>query len=303
MNFKKMSRFHFSILPLVILLLLLSTGRVLHSIHTIINDEVSNTSKGKIEKVTPNDWDLPHQSVSFKADDGLSVKGRFIDNESSSRAIIFAPGKGGNRWDILRNAPIKDVHESGFDILLFDPRSTEKSEGETYGFGYFESQDIVQAVKFLKEKKGEETIGVWGGSAGASATIMAALESPEIDAIVADSPYASLRIAISSYEKEKEIKLTEALFPLYMQIAKFNVTFDLSKTNLLKRVPNLRTPIFLIHGTEDQVLAPKNSQLLYESINGPKELWLTEGAGHLKSYKVFPEEYKKRVTSFFQKYL
>lgn len=298
-----MSGFHFSILPLVILLLLLGAGRFLYSIHTVINDEISNAPEGKIEKVTPSDWNLPYQEVSFETSDGLSVKGWFIDNENSARAIIFAPGRGTNRWDILRNAPIEDVYESGFDILLFDPRSTGKSEGENYGFGYFESQDIIQAVKFLKEEKREESIGVWGGSAGASATIMAALETTEIDAIVADSPYASLKIAISSYGKKSKIKLTEVLFPFYMQVAKFNVTFDLSKTNLLKRVPNLRTPIFLIHGTKDQVLVPKNSRLLYENISSPKELWLVEEAGHLESYKVSPKEYEERVTSFFQKHL
>lgn len=303
MKFTNRSRFNVAVLPLIALLVLLSTGRVLHSIHSTINEEVYHNSRGKVEKVTPEDWDLPYQDVSFKTRDGLTIKGWFIDNEKTSQVIIFAPGRGGSRWNILRNAPIEYVYERNFDILLFDPRSTGKSEGEKYGYGYFEAKDIVHAVEFLKEKKEATSIGVWGGSAGASAAIMAGLETPEIDAIVADSPYASLRIAVSNFGEKKEVKLTEALFPLYMEVAKLTLNFDIGKTNLLNRVKDLRTPCFLIHGTEDQILAPKNSQLLYESINSTKQLWLAEGAGHVESYDLFPKEYKERVTAFFKKHM
>lgn len=302
MRFKKRgSRLYSSILPLAVLLFLLA-GQVLYSIQVNLSDLIYNNSKGKIEQTTPEDWDLPHQNVSFNSG-GLLVKSWFIDNEDSSRAIIFAPGKGGNRWDILRNAPIRDLYKNDFDILLFDPRSTGQSEGESYGFGYFESQDIANAVRYLREEKSETEIGVWGGSAGASATIMAALETSKIDAIVADSPYANLRIAVSNFEKKEEGTLPEKLYPLYLRIAKFLLKVDLNKTKLTKRVRNLTTPIFLIHGLEDQVLAPKNSRMLYKRIRGPKRLWLVEEAHHVGSCKIAPKKYKKRVGNFFEKYL
>lgn len=305
MKFKSNSRLYLSLLPLIILGLL-SVGQIFYKIHCAINEEVySNNKPRKVKEVTPKNWGVSYQNVSFETSNNLKVKGWFIDKKDTSQAIIFAPGKGANKWDVLRYAPVKYLYESDFDILLFDPQSTGGSEGKRYGFGYFEAQDIVHAVKFLRENKGETKVGVWGCSAGASATIMAALESPIlIDAVVADSPYANLKIAISNYENQDQPKLSQTLFPFYLEIGKFVLGFDVAaKTNLLNRIKNLSTPIFLIHGLKDKVLSPKNSKLLYENTNQPKKLWLVEKAGHVGSYRTFPKEYKKRVTSFFGKHL
>ncbi|MBS3786696.1 prolyl oligopeptidase family serine peptidase [Candidatus Bipolaricaulota bacterium] len=291
-------------IPVIILLSLLGTGRALYNIGETINGQVYDTPRGEVGTVNPGDWDLPFEDVEFKTSDDLTVKGWYVDNEGSTRAVILAPGKGANRWDILRAAPVIRLYENNFDVLLFDPRSTGESDGDRYGFGYFESQDIANAVEFLKEEKDVTSVGVWGASAGASAGIIAGLETPGIDAIVADSPYANLKIAASNYGKEREDKVMQIFFPFYMGIARFSLNFDVyGKTNLVERVKNLETPLFLVHGLEDRALGPINSQLIYENAGGPKRLWLVEGAWHVGAHEIYPEEYLRRVTSFFDNYL
>ncbi len=290
--------------PFIVLLALVSTGRALYNINATINGQVYNTPGGEVGKLTPADWGLPYEDVSFKTSDDLTVRGWFVDREGADRVIVLAPGRGTNRWDILQDAPVRYLYEQGFDILLFDPRSTGESDGTRYGFGYFESEDIIHAVKFLKEEKGEGAVGVWGGSAGASAAIIAALDSSEIDAVVADSPYANLKMAASSYGKKKEDKLIQVFFPFYMGVARFTLNFDVyAKTNLLQRIKDLETPVFLIHGMEDRALEPSNSQLLYENAGGPRRLWLVEGAWHVGAHEIYPEKYQERVASFFESYV
>ena len=291
-------------MPFIILLALLGTGRALYDISASSNGQGYDTPRGPVGTITPGDWDLPFEDVSFKTNEDLTIKGWFVDNKSTSRAVILAPGRGTNRWDILKDAPVRHLYENDFDVLLFDPRSTGESEGDRYGFGYFESQDIANAVDFLKEEKGVTTVGVWGGSAGASAAIIAGLESSGIDAIVADSPYANLKIAASRYGREEEDKLMQIFFPFYMGVARFTLNFDVyEKTDLTNRVKNLDVPLFLIHGLEDKALDPINSQLIYETAEGPKRLWLVEGAWHVGAHEIYPEEYRRRVTAFFESYL
>jgi len=298
------NRLYLSMLPFILLLALLGTGRALYDISATINGQVYNTPKGEVGKITPGDWGLPYEDVSIKTTNDMTIKGWFVDKEGTSRAVILAPGLGTNRWDILRDAPVRHLYEQNFDVLLFDPRSTGESDGKKYGFGYFESQDIVNAVKFLRNGKGETAVGVWGGSAGASAAIIAGLESSSIDAIVADSPYANLKIAASSYGKEREDKVMKMFFPFYMGVARFTLNFDVyGKTNIMERVKNLDVPLFLIHGLEDRALDPINSQLIYDNAKGPKRLWLVEGAWHVGAYEIFPDKYQKRVSSFFDSYL
>lgn len=298
------TRLYINMLPFIVLLALLGTGRALYNISATINGQVYNSPRGEVGTVTPGNWDLPFEDVEFESGDEFTVKGWFIDNEESSRAIILAPGLGGNRWDVLKEAPVEHLYDSNFDVLLFDPRSTGESEGNRYGFGYFESQDIISAVDFLKEEKGVGTVGVWGGSAGASAAIIAGLEAPGIDAIVADSPYANLKLAASNYGREQEDKVMQVFFPFYMGIARFSLNFDVyGKTNLAERVKQLDVPLFLIHGMEDRSLGPINSQLIYENTGGAKRLWLVEGAWHLGAFEIFPREYQERVSDFFEAYL
>jgi pimeloyl-ACP methyl ester carboxylesterase len=47
-----------------------------------------------------------------------------------------------------------------------------------------------------------------------------------------------------------------------------------------ERLPELRVPTLIVHGTEDQAIPPANAELLAGRIPG-SELVLLEGAGHL----------------------
>lgn len=300
----KANKHYFNMLPLFILLALLGTGQALYQISVTINGEIYGTSQGEIKKATPENWGLTYENVTFPTEEDLMLKGWYIDNKETTRTIVLTPGKGINKWDILEEGPVDSLFQNGFDILLFDPRSSGQSDGTKYGFGYYESQDIINAAEFLLTDKGASTIGVWGCSAGASAAIMSGLGSDKIDAIVADSPYASLQMAASSYRHYEEDAGLQVLFPLYMGIARLALDFDLgAETNLIARVPNLTTPLFLIHGLADKALDPLNSQMLYEKTGGPRRLWLAEGAWHVGTFEVYPEEYIKRVTCFFNNYM
>jgi hypothetical protein len=62
-------------------------------------------------------------------------------------------------------------------------------------------------------------------------------------------------------------------------------------------------PLFLIHGDSDFLITPTDSKILHAAARDPKQLWLVEGAGHTKAYKVAGAEYERRVVEFFQKAL
>lgn len=41
----------------------------------------------------------------------------------------------------------------------------------------------------------------------------------------------------------------------------------------------------------------------YDAAGEPKELWVAPGAGHTGGFRAQPEEYERRVTGFFDRYL
>lgn len=216
--------------------------------------------------------------------------------------IILAPGKGRTRSDFLPLTP--ELHDAGYGLMMFDPRSTGESEGDKWGFGYFESRDILAGIKFLKSNYGCERFGLLGVSTGASASLMAALTSKDVSAVVSDSAFASIQLAAESYGNYGTKPFFRLTFPLYMFGAKRMLGIDIAeKTDLKERVKSLKTPVMFIHGDGDQLIGVKNARVLYENKPEIKELWVARGAGHGRTFEMYSEEYLVRVIDFFDTYL
>ncbi|MCF7891127.1 alpha/beta hydrolase [Candidatus Bipolaricaulota bacterium] len=295
------ARFNIVIISLVAALLVGGLGFVSYQIKTSLDQEIYGTPRGEVGQKDPSDLGYDYEPIEFTSSnttkEELTIAGWFVDG-SSNDCIILAPGKGRSRWELLDFVPF--LHEAGYDLLLFDPQGRGKSEGEKWGFGYFESQDIVNAVQYLEETRDVEDIGLLGRSAGASASLMAALETEKVDAVVADSPFASIKLASESYGNYENNPLFDILFPLYGLGANQALHTDIiKKTDLKERIDNLRKPVFFIHGEADQVLYPKNTKVLHENKPGEKELWTPEEVGHVGGFEDKPEEYRSRVLGFF----
>jgi fermentation-respiration switch protein FrsA (DUF1100 family) len=54
-------------------------------------------------------------------------------------------------------------------------------------------------------------------------------------------------------------------------------------------------PLLLIQGTDDAIVDPEDSLLLYAAAGEPKSLWRLEGCGHVQARVIEPEEYQRRM--------
>ncbi|MFB6291247.1 MAG: alpha/beta hydrolase [Candidatus Bipolaricaulia bacterium] len=297
--------FYTIVVPILAIILVGGLGFVGYQIKSALDREIYGTPRGEVGDKDPSDLGLDYEPIEFTSsnttEDNLVISGWFIDGNTDD-CIILAPGKGQSRWKLFDY--ITFLHEAGYDLLLFDPQGRGKSEGEKWGFGYFESRDIVNGIQYIEENYQVESIGILGRSAGATAALIAALDSEKVDAVVADSPFASIKLASESYGGYEDNPLFDILFPLYGFGANRMLNTDIvKKTDLTDRITNLRAPVFFIHGNDDQALYPKNSKVLYENKAGKKKLWTPEGVGHVEGFEERTEDYKKKVISFFDKQL
>ena len=77
------------------------------------------------------------------------------------------------------------------------------SEGEFISLSKYEVEDIKIAVKYLKTLKYITKIGIWGRSMGAVTALFYALEDSNIQALVLDSPFSSLKQVAIDIASEK----------------------------------------------------------------------------------------------------
>lgn len=283
-------------LPLAVLLTAVFLGYLwlYGQINATLDEQIFHQPRGETPG-TPADRGLPYEDVSFSTAEGLTLRGWLIPG-SSDEAIVLASGYRETRWNVLKYALF--LHRTGYTVLLFDPRGTGESDGQLYAFGAYQPEDIHAAVGYLK-LKGYKQIGLFGHSNGGTAALIAAsqLKLP----VVADSPFANLRLAAKSAERQD--LLLQLFFPLYNLVARARLGFDLfRRTNALMAIKSV-SPVLFIHGLADDYIIPENSILLYERAGKPREIWLVPEAKHVESLEAAPEEYARTVREFFRAYL
>ena len=125
-------------------------------------------------------------------DNGLSLRCSHFQSATHKYqpCVVYCHGNSGSRLDCLdilgHLLPLK------VSVLAFDFAGSGQSEGEWVSMGHFEKDDIRAVVRHL-EQAGTPHIGIWGRSMGAVSALLYTSHYCNVDFVVADSPFASLR--------------------------------------------------------------------------------------------------------------
>ncbi|MDQ2085087.1 alpha/beta hydrolase [Herbivorax sp. ANBcel31] len=260
----------------------------------------------------PEKLDLPvfsanivpeYDSVSFKdINDELTLRGWFFDAPESNSTVILAHGYGQNRLPFGENTIelIKSFLNEGYNLLTFDFRNSGESEGKITSVGYLEKYDLLGAIEYAK-RRGSDEIILFGVSMGASTSILAAAESQDVDAVIADSPFSDLTMYLnenlSVWSNLPSIPFDKTTL-LAVKLVSGVDTNDVSPVDDIDKISP--RPVLLIHSTDDETIPAKHSRLLKDASDSTVELWETSGASHIKTYEEYPYEYIKRIFDFLK---
>ena len=65
------------------------------------------------------------------------------------------------------------------------------------------------------------------------------------------------------------------------------------------RMRRLRTPVLVVHGSEDQLISPELGRALYEQAPQPKRFVLVDGGSHHNTNAVGQAQYREAVRELF----
>ena len=128
--------------------------------------------------------------------------------------------------------------------------------------------------------------------------IRATAHYPEIEALVADSPFATL-------QDEMDLRVP---FPIMRPLIGFFAKQQSGVTpDLVRPVDDIARisprPVFLIQGLADGMVPLDSAQRLYDAAGEPCQLWVEKDVPHLNMYAYYKTRYTKRVIKFFDEYL
>ena len=135
---------------------------------------------------------------------------------------------------------------------------------------------------------------------GAATALRAAPDHPEMRALVLDSPFSDLGPIIDMHLTE--VSGLPRIFTPGILLAGGVYGMDLLNDQPRQEMARLGSrPVLLIHSKDDEFVPVSQAyELQAAGAHDPNlQVWITSGPLHVRSYKMYPTEYLRRVTAFF----
>ena len=172
--------------------------------------------------------------------------------------VLFFHGNAGSlrRWGEV----VESFTHRGYDLFAFDYRGYGKSSGKIKTQRQLHD-DADRDYAYVRERYAAENIIVYGRSLGSGiAAQLAVRHTPKI--LILETPYFSLK------------DLTATFYPY---VPGFLLKFPL-RTDLA--LPQVKSPVYLIHGTRDAIVPYSSSERLLPLIASTKEMVTIPGGEH-----------------------
>lgn len=252
----------------------------------------------------PSNLNLPYEDFVLKTSDGFDLRGWLLPvNPRPRGTVIILHGVSESK---IAGLPVaKEIHARGYNVVLYDSRCHGESGGRYCTYGYHEKFDVQTVMDYVVSRNDLVVgkIGLFGWSMGAAVALQVAAIDSRVAAVVAESGFASLRTVFDDYQK-RMIKLPwHYLRNIVIKRSEYLARFKANDVAPVEAVRHVHVPIFLLHGTEDNLIKYNYSEKVFNAANEPKQLWLIPGAQHHDVMQVGGQEYTRRIIEFFDQYL
>lgn len=199
------------------------------------------------------------REVTIAGADRLPLLAWYAEARDGMPTILYCHGNAGTLGG--RGERILPYLHRGYGILLAGYRGYGGNPGEPTEEGLY-ADARVHFDWLLAQGVSGQRIALYGESLGAAVVVQLATERPAAG-LVLEAPFASVLLSARSR------------FPLF--------AFDWlirDKFANIDKIAQVRTPLFIVHGSRDQVTPQHFGRMLFERANDPKSALWPEDAGH-----------------------
>ncbi len=244
----------------------------------------------RIMQTTPDRMGVKYEELSIPSGQG-EEKGELdawwipADNPENAPTLLYLHGNDRNISNNLEHT--LRLHKLGFNVFLPDYRGYGMSSGgkpsESKVF-----EDAESAWQYLIKWRGLDPhkTFIYGHSLGGAIAIDLAVHHPEAAGLIAESTFTSMK-AMG--------EINYGYLPVGLLL---NQRFE-----SLKKIPTLKIPLLIIHGTWDQRVPFEMGKTLYAAAPEPKKLLLIDGGEHSNSSAIGWIEYRDAMADFVKRYM
>jgi len=210
-------------------------------------------------------FDTPFEEKTIQREDGAQLSGLYFKAANPQGLILYFHGNAGDlsRWGEI----VEPFVERSYDVLVVDYRGYGKSTGKRNEKRMYE--DALLWYDLASEISEAQDITVYGRSLGCTfATYVASKKN--CNQLILETPFYSLRSLV---------KRVYSIFPVG-KLLQFHFPSN-------EYIPQVNSPITIIHGTEDDVIPIENSRRLIDL--NPRINFVTVNNGEHNNLASFEE--------------
>lgn len=213
--------------------------------------------------------------------DGHRLHGWWLPaQDPKAPAVLYLHGA---RWNLTGSVTrIERWRQLGFSVLAVDYRgfgkSTDVAPTETHAY-----EDAEAAWDHLAKLAPGHGRYIVGHSLGGAIAAELARRRPEADGLVLEATFTSVAdmIDLSPW----------GFLPVGLILTQ--------KFDTLAKMPEIRVPVLVTHGTRDSIVPVRMGERLYEAAKSPKRFIRVDGAGHHNLSGVAFDEYRAALRELF----
>ncbi|HET9326875.1 MAG TPA: alpha/beta fold hydrolase [Candidatus Eisenbacteria bacterium] len=242
------------------------------------------------------DLDDEAEKVTIPLADDDALSGWYLPGNRGV-TLLLLHGYGRTHHRMWRYAGF--LRAAGYGALAIDFRSSRRGRRLPTTLGHHEREDVEAAWRWLKRRVPNDRLGVMGESLGGSVALMLAADHPDAEMVVVDCPFATGSGAVDDM-LVRFLRLPRWPFvPMVRRLGILASGHDPCATDVVECASRLRERrVLFIHSEEDERVAPRHSERLWEAAGGRHPLWRVPNARHNRAWIAQREEYERRVLDF-----
>jgi alpha-beta hydrolase superfamily lysophospholipase len=213
--------------------------------------------------------------------------------KSDAPALLYLHG---SRWNLTGQFfRIEQLHALGFSVLAIDYRGFGQSKGQlpSEASVYEDARIAWERLKQLQPDARKRLI--YGHSLGGAVAVDLAAELGQ-DAEKGEPIQARGLIIESTFTN-----LGDVATSLATHYTSLPVRWLVSqKFDSIDKIAEVNMPVLIVHGTEDQFVAPRFSKELFEAAREPKNLLMVPGGNHNNSMNLGRQAYAQAIQALLK---
>ncbi len=276
-----------------------------------IGAKVSGCDMSHLRELLTNNlkWveDYGYEKHYIKSDRGQNLVGYLMKAKEASDVYVFG-AHGYRSYGKKEFCGFAQYYLSrGVNVFFPDHIASGESDGTHCTFGYYEREDCMKWLQYMKDNFGQDIKIILHGVSMGSATVcmMSAREDlpDNVKFTVADCGFTTAK-ALFKYKMDA-LKIPDVGLLKGVNFAnKINHGFDFRDIAPVESVVKAKVPMLFVHGKEDNLVPSFMAQELYDNCGSEyKDILIVEGADHAQAHVGGKEEYEDKIDNFIEKFI